>query len=67
MLELVLTVCSLVQGAACRDLNAIPLGNATLMTCVFASQVEGAKWLQQHPNFYIQRATCQPASRVART
>lgn len=66
MLELVLTVCSLVQGAACRDLNAIPLGQASMMTCVFASQVEGAKWIDAHPNFYIGRATCQPANRVAK-
>ena len=67
MLELVFTVCSLVQGAACRDLNAIPLGNASMITCVFATQVEGAKWIEDHPNFYIQRATCQPANRVAKS
>jgi hypothetical protein len=66
MLELVLTVCSL-QGAACRDLNAIPLGNATISVCLFASQVEGAKWVQEHPNYYIKRATCQPANRVAKS
>jgi hypothetical protein len=67
MIELVLTVCSLVQGAACRDLDVIPLGNASLMTCVFASQVEGAKWVGEHPNYYIHRATCQPANRVTKS
>jgi hypothetical protein len=67
MLELVLTVCSLVQGAACRDLNTIPLGNVSMITCALASQVEGAKWIAEHPNFYIQRATCQPADRLAKT
>jgi hypothetical protein len=67
MVELVLTVCSLIQGAACRDLNAIPLVNASMINCVFASQVEGAKWIVDHPNFYIARATCQPANRLART
>ena len=66
MLELVLTVCSVLQGAACRDLDTVPLGNASMITCVFASQVEGAKWIAEHPNFYIQRATCQPADRVAK-
>jgi hypothetical protein len=65
MIELVLTVCSLVQGAACRELDAIPLGTATMITCVFAAQVEGAKWTKDHPNFYIRRAVCQPAKRVA--
>ena len=49
MLELVLTVCSVVQGAACRDLDTIPLGNASMITCVFASQVEGAKWVARSP------------------
>ena len=67
MLELVLTVCSLVQGAACRELDTIPLGNVSMITCVVASQVEGAKWISDHPNFYIQRATCQPANRVAKS
>ena len=67
MLELVLTVCSLVQGAACRDLDTIPLGQVSMITCVFASQVEGAKWVGEHPNFYIQRATCQPANKIAKT
>ena len=67
MLELVLTVCSLVQGAACRDLDTIPLGQASMVACVFASQVEGAKWVEDHPNFYIARAVCQPANRVAKT
>jgi hypothetical protein len=67
MLELVLTVCSLVQGAACRDLNTIPLGQASMTSCAFALQVEGAKWVRDHPNFYIERATCQPANRVAKS
>lgn len=67
MLELVLTVCSLVHGAACRDLNTIPLGQASMIACVFASQIEGAKWVQDHPNFYIARATCQPANSVAKS
>jgi hypothetical protein len=66
MLELVLTVCSLVQGASCRDLNAIQLGQVSMMTCAFASQVEGAKWVGEHPNFYIARSTCQPANRVVK-
>lgn len=67
MLELVLTVCSLVQGVACHDLDAIPLGNAPITTCLFASQVEGAKWVEHNPNFYIKRATCKPSKRVAKS
>jgi len=38
MLELVLTVCSLVQGAACRDLDTIPLGQASRLRICVASR-----------------------------
>jgi hypothetical protein len=68
MLEIVFTVCSLVQGASCRELNAIPLQeSASVLNCMFATQLEGAKWIESHPNFYIQRATCQPANRFAKS
>ena len=61
MLELVFTVCSIVQGASCR-LERLPLqADTSMMSCLMASQIEGAKWVQHHPNHYIQRATCRPA------
>jgi hypothetical protein len=62
MLELVFTVCSVVQGAGCRQLNPMPLQeNTHMIACIMASQIEGAKWVEAHPNFYIARSTCQPA------
>ena len=62
---LVLTVCSLVQGASCRTLSPMPLiEGAGLMGCMIASQIEGAKWSQAHPNFYVSRAACRPPSSV---
>ena len=67
MLELVLTVCSLVQGAACRDLDTIPLGNASMITCVFASQVEGAKWVEDTPKFLHPARYLPAANRVAKS
>ena len=68
MFELVLTVCSVLQGASCRELPPIRLGENTLLTgCVIASQIEGARWVSEHPNYWIQRSTCQPAGRFART
>lgn len=66
MLELVFTVCSVVQGAGCRDLNPMPLQeNTQMIACLMASQIEGAKWTDAHPNFYIARAKCQPARTFA--
>lgn len=64
MLELVLTVCSITQGARCRDLNPITFQeNVLVNACIMASQIEGAKWVMAHPNFYLQKATCQPVGR----
>ena len=65
--ELVFTVCSIVHGAHCSDLSPVPLeANTPLIGCAIASQVEGAKWVLGHPNFYVQKATCQPAGRFAK-
>ena len=44
MLELVFTVCSIVQGAHCHTLQPVRLeGNTMMIGCVMASQFEGAK------------------------
>lgn len=67
MLELVFVVCSIVEGAKCEELPPIALQQETLMIgCMIASQIEGAKWADRHPNFYIRRATCQQAGRFAK-
>jgi hypothetical protein len=65
--ELVLTVCSVVAGASCSQANPIQLQENVGMTgCLIASQIEGARWVETHPNFYISRYTCQPAKVFAR-
>lgn len=61
MLELVFTVCSIVQGAKCEQLPPIELQTPSMMACMISTQLEGARWVGEHPNHYIQRATCQPA------
>jgi hypothetical protein len=67
VLELVFTVCSMVQGANCHELQPIRLEENTMMIgCMMASQFEGAKWVETHPNYYLIRATCQPAGRFAK-
>ena len=59
MLELVFTVCSIVQGAHCHALQPVRLeGNTMMIGCVMASQFEGAKCI----NYYITRATCHSLS-----
>ena len=67
MLQLVFSVCSIVQGASCHELAPIPLREGmTMRACAMASQIEGAKWVVAHPNHYIQRATCRPAGTYAK-
>lgn len=62
MFELILTVCTIVAGASCREENPIQLHeHVGMMGCLVASQVEGAKWAEAHPNYYIAKYTCQPA------
>ena len=66
MLELVFTVCSVVQGAHCTELQPFRLDENSLpIACVMASQFEAAEWVRTHPNFYVVRATCPPAGRYA--
>jgi hypothetical protein len=68
VVALILSVCSLVEGATCRELPPIPMQpNTSLVACLMASQIEGAKWVMEHPNFYIGRVSCQPAGRFTRT
>jgi hypothetical protein len=65
-MALVLSVCSIIEGAACRELPPIPLQpNTSMMGCLLASQVEGAKWINEHPNFYVHRVTCQGPGKPA--
>jgi len=65
--ELILTVCSVVAGAACREANPITFEEQVgVMGCLVASQIEGAKWVETHPNYYITRYKCQPAKTFAR-
>jgi hypothetical protein len=67
VISLIFSVCSIVEGGACHELAPIALNpEATMRECLIASQIEGAKWVVDHPNFYIHRATCQPAGSFAK-
>jgi hypothetical protein len=41
--------------------------NTSLIGCLMASQIEGAKWVEHNPNYYIQRATCRRAKTFSDT
>ncbi len=64
---LIFTVCSILHGANCRELSLLPLdANTPVIGCAIASQMEAAKWVIGHPNYYVQKATCEPAGRYAK-
>ncbi len=68
MYELIFTVCSIVAGASCYEENPIQLQeHVGLQGCLIASQIEGSKWVETHPNYYVARYTCQPAKTFAKT
>ena len=66
-LALFFRVCLLADPNSCRELPPLPLAeNTSLMGCLLASQMEGAKWVAAHPNHFVAKARCAPAqSRLA--
>jgi hypothetical protein len=66
MLQLVLSVCSIVQGAACHELPPTVIPQSSMMACFMASQIEAAKWISENPKFYVKRMVCRPLGRIAK-
>ena len=67
MIQLVLTICSILVGGKCYTDTPIPLQEGTgMIGCIIAGQVEGAKYTEAHPNFYIGKYTCEPFGKYTR-
>jgi hypothetical protein len=60
MIELVLSVCSIVSGAHCRDVSIV-FSDVSLMQCQvgMAAMGEVAKWANEHPNWRVHKYHCQ--------
>lgn len=70
MFQIAMVVCSILQGAACREVELTFVDNEpTIMpyACMVMGQVEIAKWMELHPNTYVSRWTCRKAGLFART
>ena len=62
VLELIITICSIVSGASCRDIHMIySMEDVSLMQCMMGAQPEIAKWAERNPNWSIMRWRCAPA------
>ena len=59
MLVLAIAACLASDPNHCRDFE-IDLAAATKMQCMYASQIEMAKWAADHPGYKIVRYACVP-------
>ena len=67
MIQLVFTVCSLVQGARCYPVEPIVLREeVTMFGCIIGGMQEAAKYAMNHPNFYVAKYTCEPLGKYTR-
>jgi hypothetical protein len=66
-MQIVFWVCSIVQGANCHSLPPMALQEGVgLIGCAIAGQMEGVKYRESHPNYYISRYTCEPFGKYTR-
>jgi hypothetical protein len=59
MLDLVLTVCAIAQPATCRDQHVLIDSDTTPWQCAMSAPPFIAKWGSEHPDWRVQRWTCQ--------
>lgn len=61
MIELVLTICSILHGAQCRDEKMLFMADsATPWACMRYGQPAVAEWIAAHPNWGVAKWTCRP-------
>lgn len=58
--------CLAADPTQCRTVNPLipddePL---TLSSCPIAGQIEGAKWVNEHPKYLLQRIQCSMGKRI---
>lgn len=67
MIEIVVSVCSIVQGATCKDVRLTYMAESVSpMECMMKGQVEMAKWQEGHPNWKIHRWSCGVPRQMAK-
>lgn len=65
MIELVLTVCSIVHGAQCKvEKQTYIAEQVTLFECMRYGQLEVMRWQASHPNWKVQRWRCGAAHKL---
>lgn len=65
MIELVLTACSVLQGAQCKEVSLV-YSDVSLMTCMVGAQPQIAIWAESHPNWNVTKWSCRAAGQYAK-
>lgn len=67
MLELAFTICSIVQGATCKEVSlTFSTESVSLLQCMTGAQPVIAAWSMEHPNWTTGRWTCRMAGQFAK-
>jgi hypothetical protein len=59
LIELVITVCSLAQPAACEDQHLQFSSGISLRQCAMAAPPYMAQWIGEHPKWHVVRWHCE--------
>ncbi len=68
MLEIIASVCLMVEPGKCKDVHLTFVTEAEAVTqqqCFFFGQIELAKWSAGHPNWRVARWACRQAREIA--
>ena len=65
MIIVTATVCSILHGSVCREINLPQIeASITPYTCFMNGQLALVEWARSHPNWSINGWSCVPASRL---
>lgn len=59
MVQLVLVYCLVASPATCREQRPIIDGGISAMACMVGGQQAGARWVIEHPRWFLARWRCE--------
>lgn len=66
MIELIVSVCLQAQPGQCKDVHlTYTAAGLTPFKCVMGGQPYIAKWVKQHPKWYVKRWRCARPGKAA--
>lgn len=65
MIELAFTVCSILEGAKCKE-QSLVFSDVSMITCMVGAQPQLARWAEDHPNWTVGRWQCRIPGQYAK-